>query len=65
MPDEDEVLDYLAYDEDWEEGMSMYYDYNLLDLLEKTSEVLPFADCSYYDIENNSEYLQILQNMIK
>lgn len=65
MPENDEILDYIAYDEDWEEGMSMYYDYNLLDLLEKTSEILPLADCSYYDIENNSEYLQLLQDMTK
>lgn len=58
MPNDDEILDYDAYDADWEENMSMYYDYNLLDLLEETSDDLLMADASYYDVAKQSEELK-------
>lgn len=63
MPYEDDILDYEVYDEDWENGMSEYYDFNLLDLLEETADALALADGTAYDMEHNPLCLEALENI--
>ncbi len=60
MPEDDEIMDYDLYDADWEENMGMYYDYNLLDLLEETSDELELADNSYFDAEKYSDEIGMM-----
>lgn len=61
MPYGDEFLEYDLYDEDWEEGISKFYDFNLLDLLEEAGDTLILADRTSYEIENNPVCLKYFE----
>lgn len=63
MPYDDDILDYEVFDEDWEQGMSDFYDFNLLDLLEETADSLILADRTAYDIEHNPVCIEALENI--